>query len=318
MELGLFDAISSVKIYGSNLDNGSQSIGRSTDCGIVIPGRFCTISGIHVNLRCSGDSVEIMDGSGQKPSANGTFVNGKRVPQETWIKIKKGDKVSLGIPGSPGSLSVELSQKVTTIEEQNISQYSEQRHSVSNQYIPPTRTINHQGLGYISMNDSNRLTSKDTVSAKMRSRLDKIDNHLANGYQLRKSQCTPVFVSQDGREHSISILSNNPAGFSWIGFFFAFAVCTQIREWSYFYVLGIANFLLSVLSIFFKSDITFAADFGIAIMYGISLPYLRHIALSQAVPEIGKGRSIIQGIILSILAVIPGSLPVSISKVVRL
>ncbi|MCP9877911.1 FHA domain-containing protein [Cyanobium sp. A2C-AMD] len=308
MELSLFDAISSEKIYGSNLDNGSNSIGRSSECSIIIPGRFGSISGVHANLRCSDDSVEIMDGSGQKPSANGTFVNGKRLAQETWSKIKKGDNVSLGIPGSPGSLSLVLSQEVTANRNQNSSAQSEPRASVSNRYTPPPRTVNHQVAVDSSMNNSGRPTSKDTVSTKMRSRLDKIDTHLANGYQLKKSQYSPIFTSEDGREHSINIFSNNPAGFSWMGFFFAFAVCTQIREWSYFYVLGIANFTFSVLSIVFKRDITIAVDLGISIMYGIYFPYLRHMALSKAVPEIGKGRSIIQGIALSILVVIPGLL----------
>ena len=73
-------------------------------------------------------------------------------------------------------------------------------------------------------------------------------------------------------------------------------------------MLGIANFTFSVLSIVFKRDITIAVDLGIAIMYGIYFPYLRHMALSRAVPEIGKSRSIIQGSVLSILVVVPGAI----------
>ena len=308
MELTLLDSISGEKIYGSKLDSGSNSIGRSSGCSIVIDGKFGSISGVHANLRSSGDSVEIMDGNGQKSSANGTFVNGKRIPQETWSKIKEGDQVSLGIPGSPGSLSLVLSKKITSSEKQNSLPQSEGRRSGFNHYIPHYETGSHEKTGHSSANNSGHTTSKNTISIAMQSRHSKIDKYLANGYQLSKSGCAPIFVSQDGRENTISILSNNPAGFSWIGFFFAFAVCTQIREWSYFYVLGIADFTLSVLSVIFKKDITLVASLGISIMYGIYFPYLRHIALSKGVHEIGKVRSIIQGMILSTLVVIPGAL----------
>ena len=308
MELILSDPISSQRISGLYLDNGIKTIGRSSDCDIVVPSRFGSISGIHATLGCSGDSLEIMDGNGQKPSANGTFVNGKRVPQETWSKITKGDQVSLGIPGATGSLSLVVSQEDSSSKKEIRSPQSVSRGSVPSHPTSTTRSGNPETYVHSSGHNSRPLTSNDTVSARMKIRLCKIDHHLANGYSLTKSQFTPVFLSQDDRKHIISILSNNPAGFSWVGFFFAFAVCTQIREWSYFYVLGISNITLSILSILFKRDLTFVADFGIAIMYGIYFPYLRHMALSQAVPEYGKWRSIIQGILLSVLVVLPGSL----------
>ena len=308
MELILSDPISSQRISGVYLDNGLKTIGRSSDCDIVVPARFGSISGIHATLGCSGDSLEIMDGNGQKSSANGTFINGKQVPQETWSKITKGDQVSLGIPGATGSLSLVVNQEDTSSKKEIKSPQSVSRGSVSSHPASTSRSSTPETYVHSSVHNSRHLTSNDTVSPRMKIRLGKIDQYLANGYSLRKSQFAPVFLSQDQREHSISMLSNNPAGFSWVAFFFAFAVCTQIREWSYFYVLGISNIILSILSIFFKRDLTYLADFGIAIMYGIYFPYLRHIALSQAVPEIGKGRSIIQGILLSVLVVLPGSL----------
>ena len=307
MELILSDPISSQRISGLYLDNGIKTIGRSSDCDIVVPARFSSISGIHATLGCSGDSLEIMDGNGQKPSANGTFVNGKRVPQETWSKITKGDQVSLGIPGATGSLSLIVSQEDTSSKKEIRSLQSVSRGSVSSHPTSTSRSGNLETYVHSSGHNTRHLTSNDTVSARMKIRLCKIDQYLANGYSLTKLQFAPVFLSQDERKHAISIL-NNPAGFSWVGFFFAFAVCTQIREWSYFYVLGISSITLSILSILFKRDLTFVADFGIAIMYGIYFPYLRHMALSQAVPEFGKGRSIIQGILLSVLVVVPGSL----------
>lgn len=308
MKIYVFDSSTGAHITSVELTNGLIEIGRKSSCTINVPGHYGAISGIHASLRSSGGDVEIIDGDGKKPSGNGIFVNGKKIPQETWVSFTLGDKVSLGIPGASGSLLLnlggpEVSNRVGPVSPTTSSSI---KSNTSPQRIAQQPT--NSRAGHYHGNSPGTKIGKSTLSSNMQARIDRIEQYTSTGYVLRKSNWCPVFVSQDGRQHSISLLSNNPAGFSWIGFFFAFAVCTQIREWSYFYVLGIANFTLSLLSILFKRDVTFAADIGIAIMYGIYFPYLRCMALSQALPEIGKGRSIIQGIFLSIIVVVPGSL----------
>ena len=172
------------------------------------------------------------------------------------------------------------------------------------QNIDATKTVQSNS------NNEKFTMNKDTLSDEMRSRIVKIDDYLrSSGYILAKKQgYFPVFQSQDGRKKYISPF-NSPAGFSWIGAFFGFAVCTQIREWSFFYVLGIVNFVSSVASVVLKrTDITEGMSTGVGIMYGIYFPYLRYIALSRGVPEISKGKSILLGMLILIAVSIPGIL----------
>lgn len=253
-------------------------------------------------------SVEIIDGDGKKPSGNGIFINGKKIPQETWVGINLDDKVSLGILGASGSLQLDLNLlKVRNPVDADSPKSSSSTKSNASPQVVVQHPANSVAGNYYS-NSPSQSISLSTLSKNMGAKINKIEKYISNGYMLRKSYWCPVFVSSDRHEHSINLFSSNPAGFSWIGFFFAFAVYSQIREWSYFYVLGITDFTLSLLSILFKRNVTLAGDFGIAIMYGIYFPYFRYMALAQALPEIGKSRSIIQGILLSILVVLPGSL----------
>lgn len=308
MKINVFDPSSRAQVTNLELTNGLIEIGRKPSCRVNIPDRYSAISGIHASLRSSGGTVEIIDGDGKKPSGNGIFVNGKKIPQETWVGIAVGDKVFLGIPGASGSLQLNLSgsevsnhliagsPKPTTIGVKNNPQQV---------VAPPVMTASPANTYSISSHHS---FGTLTLSSRMRTRIEKIDQYLRNGYQLEKSSNGfPAFVSQIGRTKSINLL-NNPAGFSWIAFFFGFAVYAQIREWSFFYILGITDFVASLISVVIRVDITFGASFGISVMYGMLFPYYRYLALSSSLPEIGRVRSILIGILLSVLAVIPGSL----------
>jgi len=307
MMINVFDPCSGAQVANVELTNGLIEIGRKLSCSANIPDHYSAISGIHASLRSSGGAVEIIDGNGIKPSGNGIFINGKKIPPETWVGIAPGDELFLGIPGASGSLQLAVScLKVSN----RVDPVSPTSSSSTQSNTSPQRFAQHptnSGAGNYYSSSSSQSISWSTLSRNMRARIDKIEQYTANGYVLRKQHGFPVFVSQDGRLHGIN-LSSSPAGFSWIGFFFPFAVCAQIREWSYFYVVGIADFTLSLLSIIFKGDITFTAGIAISIFYGIYFPYYRYMALSQALPEIGKGQSIILGILLSILVVVPGSL----------
>ena len=81
-----------------------------------------------------------------------------------------------------------------------------------------------------------RTTYKSTISPEMEKRLSAIRKLVKEGYTLDKTlNAFPELRNKSGRNIALGPLGN-PAGFSGIAFFFPFAVCTQIREWSYFYV----------------------------------------------------------------------------------
>ena len=307
MKLNVIDPSTGSQIISEELTNGLINIGRKSRCTINIPDRYGAISGVHATVRSSGDAVEIIDGDGIKASGNGLFVNGKRIPQEIWVRIKDGDQVSLGIPGATGSLALVLKQKEVNNASQTGASRSARSSSFSSYSRLSSQTVASKASGNCNANSYCHTFNRATISPSMGSRLDRIDRFLNHGYSLEKSYFAPVFISNDGRKLAINIFSNNPAGFSWIGFFFGFAVFTQIREWSYFYVIAATDIVASVLSICFNRDITIGVSLAISVMYGMYFPYLRHIALKQGIPEIGKTRSIIQGLLLSVLAVIPGS-----------
>lgn len=75
-----------------------------------------------------------------------------------------------------------------------------------------------------------------TVSAAMQARLDKIEAHL-NEHNLRFEKRYGFYpVLKSNSNDSVKPLPTRRAtgsGFSWIAFFFSFAVCTQIREFSF-------------------------------------------------------------------------------------
>jgi len=144
-----------------------------------------------------------------------------------------------------------------------------------------------------------------TLSPEMLKRHLAIRNYLKEGYTLVKIlNAFPEIRNNSGRGIGINIRSN-PPGFSWIAFFFPFAVCTQIREWSYFYVTGIISVLVSIASSVAKVDLSSGVNFAVSICYGIYFPYLRYIAIQKEVKEIPRGQSIIYGLLLAVLSGMP-------------
>ena len=82
-------------------------------------------------------------------------------------------------------------------------------------------------------------------------------------------------------------------------------MCTQIKEWSYFYVVG-SMYLAG--SIFYKVsgwDPAFIIGLGIGYQYGFYFPYLRWLAIQNDKPELDKGSSVLLGLVLSFVCVIP-------------
>jgi hypothetical protein len=285
---------------------GTLTIGRSSKCDVKIPEKYGSISGIQACLRRLGDEVQIMDGDGRKPSSNGTFINGQKLPLETWVTVSSTDSISLGVPNANGSVLIDLPSLAEV--RSNLQHTFNNSPSSNSPPLSPKKITAVSEYG--SPNTPINSVTGQTLSDSMRSRLNRIDHFLRNGYNLKKEiGAFPVFVSNDGRSMHISFF-RNPAGFSWIGFFFPFAVCTQIREWSYFYVVGLTELIASIISIAIKWDISGISGFSIGIAYGIYLPYLRHMSLSTMVPEIRRGPSIILGLCLAVLASIPSAIVV--------
>lgn len=144
-----------------------------------------------------------------------------------------------------------------------------------------------------------------TVSPRMNKRLEAITALVQNGYTVQKQWgAFPFLMTSTGGKKPISLFSN-PAGFSWVGFFFPFAVCAQIKEWSYFYVSGIVYLITAVISAATQTDLANGASIAIAIMYGMYFPYLRYLAKENSVQENSLGFSIIIGLLLAIAVAIP-------------
>lgn len=152
----------------------------------------------------------------------------------------------------------------------------------------------------------NKMTAyKGTISPEMKKRLSAIQKILEEGYSLDKIlNAFPELKNNSGRSVGPNSF-RNPAGFSWVAFFFPFAVCTQIREWSYFYVSGIIYVLTSIISSVIKNDLSNVSNIAISLGYGIFFPYLRYIAIEKEVEEIPRGKSIIFGLLLAVVAGTP-------------
>ena len=142
----------------------------------------------------------------------------------------------------------------------------------------------------------------------MQSKIDKITALISEGYTLKKNGWVVDFRNSSGRPVNTFGFFRSPAGFSWIAFFFPFAVCTQIKEWSYFYVSGVLFAAVSLLTGFLglNSDSTGSyASIGICIFYGYTFPYLRLLAKQAGTEENGKAKSIFLGLFLAVVAAIP-------------
>ena len=143
------------------------------------------------------------------------------------------------------------------------------------------------------------------ISPQMNSRLEAISALVQNGYTVKKEwDAFPCLVAANGTKKPINLFSN-PAGFSWIGFWFPFAVCTQIKEWSYFYVSGVLFLITSIISAVIHANLSNAASIAIAVMYGMYFPYLRYMAKEKNVEENSVGFSIVVGLLLAIVAAVP-------------
>lgn len=67
-----------------------MTIGRSSDCSIVIDNKLA--SRLHATIQKIRDAYFLKD----EKSTNGTFLNGRRIPPEKYVKLNPGDKITVG------------------------------------------------------------------------------------------------------------------------------------------------------------------------------------------------------------------------------
>ena len=66
------------------------TIGRSTDCDVVLDNKL--VSRQHAVIQKIRDAYFLRDDG----STNGTFLNGRRIPNDKYIKLNAGDKITVG------------------------------------------------------------------------------------------------------------------------------------------------------------------------------------------------------------------------------
>ena len=145
----------------------------------------------------------------------------------------------------------------------------------------------------------------------MKIKLDRIDALISEGYTLNKAWgYYPDLKTSSGK--SVNIFGSlfrlsGPAGFSWIAFFFPWAVCVQIREWPFFYSLFIFSLFDTILAIFFEASTSIASLLSLltCYWYACMFPYLRYLAVKKNVDEVSKASSILIGFVLCLLALTP-------------
>ena len=147
-----------------------------------------------------------------------------------------------------------------------------------------------------------------TVSAAMQARLDKIEAHL-NEFNLRVEKRYGFYpVLRSNSNDSVKPLPTRGAtgsGFSWIAFFWPFAVLTQIREFSFFAFQASIYVITAWIHVITGIDFSTGVVFGVCIVYGYWFPYLRYLAFKGNRQEYTDFQSIIFGLFLSFASVAP-------------
>ena len=145
-----------------------------------------------------------------------------------------------------------------------------------------------------------------SISPQMQEKIGKINKLINEGYSLTKSKYGFVDLkNSSGRSISVFGIFRSPAGFSWIAFFFPFAVCSQIKEWSYFYYIGVVSAIASLVQGITGFEASNAVGIAIGVQYAYMFPYLRKLASDSGVVDNSVGKSIAYGVMFSLIAVIP-------------
>ena len=96
------------------------------------------------------------------------------------------------------------------------------------------------------------------LSSEMKLRLDKIDALIEKGYLVKTKgdYPIPILISPEGKTVNTYLQGkykdDSLPGFSWIAFFFPYVLATKIRDWKYFWFLGIVVFFISIIEFMFS------------------------------------------------------------------
>ena len=150
-----------------------------------------------------------------------------------------------------------------------------------------------------------------TVSVAMQARIDKIDAHL-NEHNLRVEKLYGFYpiLKSNSNDSTKPLAWRGPkgSGFSWIAFFWPFAVLTQIREFSFFGFVAIINIITAWIHVLTGADLSAATGIFIAVNYAFWYPYLRYLALKEDKEEMSVVASIFLGFLLIFAAAMPAAL----------
>ena len=122
------------------------------------------------------------------------------------------------------------------------------------------------------------------ISYEMKLRLDKVDFLIKKGYSIKNNNKNfiPILISPEGKFVNTFFRSrfgdDSLPGFSWIAFFFSFVLATKIRNWKYFWVLGLIVFIITFMESVFNINSSSVSLIGIAIVYGFGYPFQRWLS----------------------------------------
>ena len=149
------------------------------------------------------------------------------------------------------------------------------------------------------------------ISPEMKLKLDKIDALIEKGYSVKTKEKNfiPILISPEGKFVNIFFKreygDDSLPGFSWIAFFFPFVFAAKIRNWKYFWVMGLIIFILSIVESIFNIDTSYVSSIGISMIYGFGYPLQRWLFVKSNKEEIGTFISLLLGLLLSLVAGIP-------------
>ena len=146
------------------------------------------------------------------------------------------------------------------------------------------------------------------ISKAMMVRINKIDDLLENEFTLKTSfgGFINYFVDKNGNIICENLLRrrNELPGFSWVGFFFSGFIAVKARHWNFFLLLGVANFIFTILCLILGISgpyLTDIFDFLFGYFYGWIAPYRRWSSAKNSNKEISFRKSLILWIILMII-----------------
>ena len=152
------------------------------------------------------------------------------------------------------------------------------------------------------------------LTNEMKLKLDKIDILVEKGYKvkIKKENFIPILISPEGNFVNIFFRKrygdDSLPGFSWIAFFFPPIIAAKIRDWKYFWSVGLMAFGLSIIESIFNIETSYTLSFLISLVYGFGYPLRRWLFVKSNKKEFGISISVLLGLLLSFVTAIPAGI----------